>query len=123
MTDDQRLAEALRIGDKLQSEAARVVSWIEQEDVSIPYEVFMANGEIKSAVDQWTELRKAAANPSPSPSELEGMRERLTEILAAGHDYGYDLRGDIAAEFDIPTEGPQNIVASPDHSKEGQEHG
>lgn len=65
-------------------------------------------------------------NPRPEPTDDGvggGVVERLAEILSAGHTAAYDLRGDIAAEFDIPTTGPENIVAATRaNPTEGNDH-
>jgi hypothetical protein len=50
------------VGDTMQSEASRLLEWVEAEiakgTIHLPYEVHMAGLALDSAIDQWTELRK-----------------------------------------------------------------
>lgn len=48
-------ADLMRIGDRLQSEASRIVEYLKGE--RLPYEVAMAVAEVESAVKEWTETR------------------------------------------------------------------
>lgn len=53
----QQLQYAIRIGDKLQSEASRLAEFVGALDQA-PHEVRMAAAEVETAVAEWTELRR-----------------------------------------------------------------
>ena len=51
-------AELLRTGDRMQSEASRLVEWAESRRGDMPYEVRMAVVGLKAAIEEWTETRR-----------------------------------------------------------------
>jgi hypothetical protein len=54
-----RMQEAVRIGDRLQSEASRLAEFVRRQDQArVPYETQMAAIEVETAVEEWTQLRR-----------------------------------------------------------------
>jgi len=74
---DQRCADIagapgrlIAAGDQLQSAASRMAEYllkIGQERGDLPYEVFMAALEARTAVTAWTEARVNRGNPARGP--------------------------------------------------------
>ena len=51
-------AELVRTGDRMQSEASRLVEWAESMRGEMPHEVRMAVIGLKGAIEEWTEVRR-----------------------------------------------------------------
>jgi hypothetical protein len=54
-------AELVRTGDRMQSEASRLAEWADSRRGEMPYEVRMAFIGLKTAIEEWTEIRRRAA--------------------------------------------------------------
>jgi hypothetical protein len=71
---DQETAELRYIGDKMQSQASRVLAWLEPKAVDgyTPYEVSMAMVELKESIEDWTHARIGYATSNPTERTEDG---------------------------------------------------
>ena len=53
------IAELVRIGDEMQSEASRLAEWVDKQQ-DVPYEVSMALMSVQHTVEAWTAERRRA---------------------------------------------------------------